>query len=61
MIEKLNKPEPKKIKMPPVVDRNKEYDTMEFELDYPPIKTKDEDHKQNNSESISELDSLQRD
>jgi hypothetical protein len=58
MTEKLNKPEPKKIKMPPVVDRSKMYDTMEFELDYPPIKPKNEDHQQNDQTSISELDSL---
>lgn len=51
MEEKLNKPEPKKIRMPPLVDRSKMYDTMEFELDYPPIKNKDEDYKQNNSEN----------
>jgi len=58
MEEKLNRPEPKKIKMPPVVDRSKEYDTMELEYDYPPIKTKDEDYNQNDQTSISELDSL---
>lgn len=33
MTEKLNKPEPKKIKMPSEVDRSSWYDTMSFEAD----------------------------
>lgn len=33
MNDKLNKPEPKKIKMPPEVDRSSWYDTMSFEAD----------------------------
>lgn len=33
MTEKLNKPEPKKIKMPSEVDRYSWYDTMSFEAD----------------------------
>ena len=33
MSDKLNKPEPKKIKMPPDVDRSSWYDTMTFQTD----------------------------
>lgn len=33
MSDRLNKPEPKKIKMPPEVDRSSWYDTMSFEAD----------------------------
>jgi hypothetical protein len=58
MIEKLNKPEPKKIKMPPVVDRSNYYDTMEYDYDYPPTKEQDENTKQNNTQSVPELESL---
>lgn len=65
--------EPKKIKMPPLVDRSSVYDTLSFDNDTLPdstanwnIKTfwktytvdKDEDHNQNNSQGISELESL---
>lgn len=32
-MDKLNRPEPKKIKMPPDVDRSSWYDTMTFEAD----------------------------
>jgi hypothetical protein len=56
MIEKLNKPEPKKIKMPPLVDRHNECDTMEFDRDYPPTQINNEDHHKNNSQSISKLE-----
>lgn len=50
-----NRREPKKIKMPPLVDRTKEYDTMSWcEQD----KTKhNENYNQNNSQSIQQLES----
>ena len=52
-----NKPEPKKIKMPPLVDRYRMYDTMEFDNDTLPDKNFLEDlkkHNENNSENNSE-------
>lgn len=58
MDEFKNKPEPKRIKMPPLVDRSKWYDIMEYESDIPPTEHKDENYSENNSQSISELDSL---
>lgn len=51
-----NKPEPKKIKMPPLVDRSVMYDIMDWSDDIW-IKTKNENHTENHSESISELES----
>lgn len=61
------KREPKKIKMPPLVDRSSVYDTLSFDNDTLPlpseyktywkIRTVDEDHKQNNSQSIQQLES----
>lgn len=53
---KLNKPEPKRIKMPSLVDRTREYDTMSWNEDS--FGKTDENHSENNSESISELESL---
>lgn len=56
MKEKLNRPEPKRIKMPPLVDRSKDYDIMrwdEYELET------NENHKQNNPQSLSKLESDQ--
>lgn len=64
MEEKLNKPEPKKIKMPPLVDRSCIEDTMGFTeptWHYRKLLEalkNNEDNKQNNSQSISELESL---
>ena len=56
MEEKLNKPEPKKIRMPPLVDRSKEYDTMGWVDET--LENTNENHSENNSESVSELESL---
>lgn len=52
--------EPKKIKMPPLVDRSMWYDTMSWcesdsETDH---KNSDENNSQNNSQGISELESM---
>ena len=61
MVEKLNKPEPKKIRMPPLVDRSQAYDTLSFDNDtlYETPKTIDnEDNPENDSQSIPELESL---
>ena len=57
MDEKLNKPEPKKIRMPPLVDRSKMYDTMSWDGDA--FGEPNENHSENNSEGLPELDSLQ--
>lgn len=48
----------KKIKLSPLVDRSNLYDTLSFDSDTMPIRIKDEDHSENNSQSISELESL---
>ena len=56
MEEKLNKPEPKKIRMPPLVDRSKMCDTMGWSDEL--LEQNNENYSQNNSESISELESL---
>jgi len=59
----MKKSEPKKIKMPPLVDRSQGYDTMSFcEID----NTLDriyihEDYIKNNSESIQKLETKQVD
>lgn len=58
MSELKNKPEPKKIKMPSVVDRSQWYDTMSWvgndsARDIKP----NEDNQQNNSQSIQQLES----
>lgn len=54
-----NKPEPKKIKLPPLVDRSEMYDRMTWrEVDDLCLKSKYEDYNKNNSEGLSELESL---
>lgn len=58
MDESQKRKEPKKIKMSPLVDRSRDYDTMEYDYDYPPANEQDENTKQNNSQSISKLESL---
>lgn len=64
MEDKLNKPEPKKIKMPPLVDRSCIGDTMGFSEptwhDRKLLETlkNNEDNSENNTQSLSELDSL---
>ena len=56
MDESKNKPEPKKIKMPPLVDRSKMYDTMDWQGD--DLWTKpNENHHENYSEGIQQLES----
>jgi hypothetical protein len=54
-----NKPEPKKIKMPPLVDRSVMYDTMSWKDDF--VGHKNENNSENSSESISELESYETD
>jgi hypothetical protein len=56
MEEKLNKPEPKKIKMPPLVDRSKEYDILGWHDAN--LEETDENNSKNDSQSIQELESL---
>jgi hypothetical protein len=59
MDELRNKPEPKKIKMPPLVDRSKMYDTIGWhDIDEHWIKEKYEDNNENNSQGLPELESL---
>lgn len=56
--------QPKKFKLPPLVDRSETYDTLSFDNDTlyvgidKTIETNDENHSQNYSQSISELESL---
>ena len=50
------RPQPKKIRMPPLVDRYKEYDRMYG--DETENATQNENHHENNPQSISELESL---
>lgn len=62
MDEYKKKPEPKKIRLLPVVDRSSEYDTLSFEGDtlYVPdtnIEQTDENNRKNNSQSVSKLES----
>lgn len=66
MEDKQKRREPKKIKMPPLVDRSQLYDTLSFDSDtlfiVPDIKTLDkgnENNSQNNSQSIQQLESDQ--
>ena len=59
MDEKLNKPEPKKIKMPPLVDQTREYDTMSWYEDS--FGKTNENYRQNNSQSIPELEAYETD
>jgi len=58
MNEFINKPEPKKIKMPPLVDRSQLYDTLSWDNEPWTTHISNEDHSKNNSESIPKLDSL---
>ena len=60
MDELRNKPEPKKIKMPPLVDRSQTYDTIGWhDIDDLWIKKeKHEDNNENNSQGLPELESL---
>lgn len=71
MSNKLNRPEPKKIKMPSEVDRSSCYDTMSFRTDTSEQinskiqeainwarKISYEDYRKNNSQGLSELESL---
>lgn len=58
MNEFINKPEPKKIKMPPLVDRSQLYDTLSWDNEPLITDSSDEDYSKNNSESIPKLDSL---
>ena len=53
-----NKPEPKKIKLPPLVDRSQWYDTMSWVDDSLETKSIYEDHQQNNSQGLPELESM---
>lgn len=55
MVEKLNKPEPKKIRMPPLVDRYNIDDTMDCHSET--VGTTDENYSKNNSQSIQQLES----
>ena len=62
MDEYKKRPEPKKIRLLPVVDRSSEYDTLSFEGDtlYVPdtnIEQTDENNRKNNSQSVSKLES----
>lgn len=57
MEEKLNKPEPKKIKLSPLVDRSQWYDTMSWVDDSLEKPKSYEDNSQNNSQGLSELES----
>ena len=56
MEENKKRREPKKIRMPPLVDRYKEYDRMYG--DETENATKNENHHENDSQSVSELESL---
>ncbi|NBX97567.1 hypothetical protein EBZ38_14370 [bacterium] len=68
MSDFINKPEPKKIKMPAIVDRSVLYDTLSFDdtadlsdpSEYKTFwKTKTyEDSSKDNSQGLSELDSM---
>lgn len=53
MEENKKRREPKKIRMPPLVDRYKEYDRMYG--DETENATKNENHNENDSQSVSEL------
>jgi hypothetical protein len=61
MDEMKNKPEPKKIKMPPLVDRSILYDTMSWTDDSLDAHKKYENYSKNNSESVSKLESYETD
>ena len=62
MDEYTKKPEPKKIRLMPLVDRSDEYDTLSFEGNtLPEPKTLYEDHRKDNPKSIPKLESEQSD
>lgn len=56
MEENTKRREPKKIRMPPLVDRYKEYDRMYG--DEQESTNTNENHNENDSQSIPELESL---
>lgn len=64
MTEFKKRVEPKKIKLPPLVDRSNLYDTLSFDSDTLSVesdssqKIKDENNNENNSQGVSELESL---
>lgn len=64
MTEFKKRVEPKKIKLPPLVDRSNLYDTLSFDSDTLSVesdssqKIKDENYNENNSQGVSELESL---
>lgn len=64
MTEFKKRVEPKKIKLPPLVDRSNLYDTLSFDIDTLSVesdssqKIKDENYNENNSQGVSELESL---
>jgi hypothetical protein len=57
MEEKLNRSEPKKIRMPPLVDETNWYDMLWLDNDKISSVTNNENYSQNNSESIQQLES----
>lgn len=64
MTEFKKRVEPKKIKLPPLVDRSNLYDTLSFDSDTLSVesdssqKIKDENYNENNSQGVPELESL---
>jgi hypothetical protein len=64
MSDYYKKQEPKKIKMPPLVDRSQVYDTLSFDNDtvcnscQQSNLVTNEDNSENNSQGLSELESL---
>lgn len=64
MSEQQKRPQPKKIKMPPLVDRSQAYDTLSFDNDtvcnscQQSNLVTNEDNSENNSQGLSELESL---
>jgi len=59
MSESQKKTEPKKLKMPPLVDRSEWYDTMSWVDDSLETTTNYENHPENDSQGLSELESQQ--
>lgn len=57
MEEKLNKPEPKRIKLTPLVDRSQWYDTMSWVDDSLEKPKTNENNLQDNSQGLPELES----
>jgi len=64
MDDSLKRPQPKKIKMPSLVDRSQVYDTLSFDNDtvcnscQQSNLVTNEDNSENNSQGLSELESL---